>query len=248
MLRTLIVDDEQHCTDRLTKLLAKHTDVLTIVGFCDTIHAAKNAIENLQPDIVFLDIQLHERTSFELLFELPKINFEIVFTTAYDNYAVQAFRFSAIDYLLKPIDEDELAETVQKIVEKSNQKETSKKLEVLFHNFEHKVMGMKKLAIPTLEGLTLVKVDDIIRCQSDGNYTHIFMVSNNKIIATRTLKYFEELLDGPQFFRTHKSHYINIDYVEKYIKGKGGYVEMTDGGFIEIAVRRKDEFLKRLTK
>lgn len=246
MLRAIIVDDEQHCTDRLTKLLSKYSNTLTIVASCSTIRTAKEAIEQLQPNIVFLDIQLHDKTGFELLTQLIKINFEVIFTTAYDTYAVKAFRFSALDYLLKPLDADEVEQTIQKIVEKTNQKETSKKLETLFYNFEHKINGMKKLVIPALEGHSFVKVDDIIRCQSDGNYTDIFLISKRKITATRTLKYFEELLDGPQFFRAHKSHFINIDYVEKYVKGKGSYVQMADGASVEIAVRRRDDFLKIL--
>lgn len=246
MLKAIIVDDEQHCTDRLTKLLTKYSDTLMITASCSDFDMAKEAIERLKPDIVFLDIQLHDKTGFDLLAQLVKVNFEIVFTTAYDTYAVEAFRFSALDYLLKPLDEDEFEETIQKIIEKTDQKETSKKLETLFYNFEHKVNGKKKLAIPTLDGHSFIKVDEIIRCQSDGNYTDIFLISKRKITATRTLKYFEELLDGPQFFRAHKSHYINMSYVEKHIKGKSSHVQMADGASVEIAVRRRDEFLKKL--
>jgi len=246
MLRAIIVDDEQHCTDRLTKLLSKYSDKLDIVGSCDTVLTAKQAIEKWQPDVVFLDVQLHDMTGFDLLTQLKEVSFEIVFTTAYNSYAVKAFRSSALDYLLKPVDADEFDETIQKIIEKTDQKDTSKKIETLFYNFEHKVNGVKKIAIPALDGHSFVKIDDIIRCKSDGNYTDIFLISKRKITATRTLKYFEELLDGPQFFRAHKSHYINMGFVEKYVKGKGGHVQMADGASIEIAVRRREEFLKKL--
>ncbi len=246
MLKALIVDDEQHCIDKLSKLLVNYSDILSIEGSYTEIQKAKEAIGIIEPDVVFLDVHLHEHTGFDLLKQLPKINFEVVFTTAYDTYAVEAFRFSALDYLLKPIDDIEFSETIQKIKEKVGQKETEKKLEVLFHNFEHKVTETKKMAIPTFKGLTFVKIDEIVRFQADGNYTHIFMVTNKKLTATRTLKHFEELLKSSRFFRVHKSHYINMNRIEKYIKGKAGHVLMTDGASIEIAGRRKEEFLKKL--
>lgn len=248
MLRTLIVDDEQHCTDRIVKLLENYADKFTLLGSCDSVETAKESIIKLSPDVVFLDVQLHERTGFDLLAQLPQINFEVIFTTAYDNYAVKAFRFSALDYLLKPVDSEEFGAAIQKIIKKDGLKNTSNRLEVLFENFESKVVGSRKVAIPTLEGLTFIKMDDIVRCQSDGNYTHLFLNDNKKLTATKTLKYFEEMLDDYQFFRVHKSHYINISYIDKYLKGKGGYVQMTDGSHIEVAVRRKEEFLKKMTR
>ncbi len=245
MLKAILVDDEQHCIDRLTKLLGSYTDLISIEVTCDTVPKAKDAIIELQPDVIFLDVQIYEMTGFDLLAQLSDINFEVVFITGFDRYAVNAFRHSALDYLLKPVDADDLDSTVKKLVEKATQKETSKKLETLFHNFESKVNNNRKLAIPSLYGHSFVKVDDIIRCHSQGNYTDIFLVSNRKITATKTLKYFEEILDGSQFFRVHKSHYINMNFVEKYFKGKSSYVEMIDGVSVEIASRRKEEFLKR---
>ncbi|MFS4467653.1 LytR/AlgR family response regulator transcription factor [Maribacter sp. 2210JD10-5] len=246
MLKAIIVDDEEHCRNRLVHLLANYENKIILVAVCSTLTEAKEQIESKTPDIVFLDVHLNDETGFDLLKQLTKINFEVIFTTAYDTYAVEAFRFSALDYLLKPLDVDEFATTIQKLVEKTDQKEIAKKLETLFHNFEHKFNGTKKLAIPRLYGHSFVKVDDIVRCQSDGNYTDIYLNSNRKITATRTLKYFEELLNAPQFFRAHKSHYINMDYVDKYVKGKGSYVQMADGASVEIATRRREEFLKKM--
>jgi len=245
MLKAILVDDEQHCVDRLTKLLGSYTEIISIEATCDTVLKAKEAIVKIQPDVVFLDVQIYDMTGFDLLAQLSDINFEVVFITGFDRYAVTAFRHSALDYLLKPVDADDLDTTIQKLIEKANQKETSKKLETLFHNFESKVSGNRKLAIPSLYGHSFIKVNDIIRCHSQGNYTDIFLVSNRKITATKTLKYFEEILDGSQFFRVHKSHYINMNFVEKYFKGKSSHVEMIDGASVEIATRRKEEFLKR---
>lgn len=246
MLKAIVVDDEQHCVDRLIKLLSYYKEEIKLVAHCYSLEEAKNKIESVSPDIVFLDVHLNEETGFDLLAQLKDINFEVIFTTAFDTYAVEAFRFSALDYLLKPVDEEEFKKTIQKIKEKENLKDTSKKLEVLFHNFENKVGRLKKVAIPTLEGLILLVVDDIQRLQSDGNYTDIFLASGKKITATKTLKFFEKILETNNFFRIHKSHFINMSYLEKYVKGKGGYVVMRDGFNIEVAVRRKEELLKRI--
>ena len=196
--------------------------------------------------LFFLDVHLQGDTGFNLLSQLSVIDFEVVFTTAFDTHAVEAFRFSALDYLLKPIDKDEFGNTIERLKEKDGLKDASKKLEVLFHNFENKVGRLKKLAVPTLEGLTFINVDEIVRCQSDVNYTNIFLSSEKKLTATKTLKYFEEILGHDEFFRVHKSHYINLSFIDKYKKGKGGYVQMSDGTHVEVAVRRKEEFLKKL--
>ena len=248
MLKAIIVDDEQHCIDRLKKLLGEHLGAIELIGSFKTVKEALKGIETIAPDVVFLDVHLQDETGFDLLARLSPIDFEVIFTTAYDNYAVEAFRFSALDYLLKPVDKEEFAATIQKIVEKGGLKDASKRLEVLFYNFENKMVGSRKAAIPTLEGLTFIKIDDIVRCQSDGNYTNIFLIENKKLIATKTLKYFEEMLDDHQFFRVHKSHYINVSFIDKYLKGKGGYVLISDGSRIEVAVRRKEEFLKKVVK
>ncbi len=248
MLKAIIIDDEQHCIDRIKKLLGPYTDALDLKASCSTNAEALQKIAQIDPDVVFLDVHLQNGTGFDLLAQIKPIEFEIVFTTAHDNYAVEAFRFSALDYLLKPIDKEAFDIAVQKIIRREGMKSASKRLEVLFQNLENKLAGSRKVAITTLEGLTFVKVDDIIRCQSDGNYTQLFLIGNKKLIATKTLKHFEEVLENHQFFRVHKSHYINILYIDKYLKGKGGYVQMSDGTHIEVAVRRKEEFLRKITK
>jgi two-component system LytT family response regulator len=247
MLKTIIIDDEQHCVDRISKLLSKYNNSIDLVGTCTTVDDAKTMIESEQPDIIFLDVHLHEKTGFDLLKQLSNINFEIVFTTAYDSYAVDAFKFSALDYLLKPIDEDDFYLTIEKIKKKTSLKDVSKKVGVLIHNLEDRNQHLKKIGISTLEGLTIVEITNIIRCQSDINYTHIFLKGNRKMTVAKTLKHFENLLEQYNFFRIHNSHLINLSFVEKYIKGKGGYVLMSDKTHIEVAVRRKDVFLKKLS-
>lgn len=247
MLKVIIIDDEQHCVDRINKLLNQHKKTIDIVEICTNVKDAKIAIESIKPDVIFLDIHLHEKTGFDLLKQFTTIDFEIIFTTAFDSYAINAFKFSALDYLLKPIDEDELNNTIKKIKDKVSLKDVSKKVEVLFHNLEEKTNQVKKIAVPTLEGLTFIKVTEIVRCQSDVNYTHIFLEGNKKITVAKTLKHFEDLLEPYNFFRTHNSHLINLSFVEKYVKGKGGYVLMSDRTHIEVAVRRKEGFINKLS-
>jgi two-component system LytT family response regulator len=245
MLKAIIIDDEQHCTDRLNTLLSKYSSIC-LVGTCTTVKEATTAIESLRPDVIFLDVHLHEETAFDLLKQLSTIDFEIIFTTAFDSYAVDAFKFSALDYLLKPIDNEDFNNAIEKLQKKTTLKEVSKKVEVLIHNLEDKTEDLKKIAISTPDGLTFVEVASIIRCQSDSNYTHIFLKGNKKITTAKTLKHFETLLEPFRFFRIHNSYLINLSFVEKYMKGKGGYVIMSDRTHLEVATRRKDAFLKKL--
>lgn len=247
MLKAIIVDDEQHCIDRVVKLLDTYRKSIELVARCLTVEEGLAQIGILNPDVLFLDVHLRNQTGFDLLTQLARVDFEVVFTTAYDSYAVEAFRFSALDYLLKPIDENEFQSTILKIEQNTDLKNTAKKLEVLFHNFENNLNRSKKVAIPTLNGLKFISTDEIVRCQSDASYTHIYLNTGRKFTATKTLKFLEELLGNDDFFRVHKSHYVNLSYVDKYIKGNGGYLQMKDGSQIEVAIRRKEEFLKKIT-
>ena len=246
MLKALIVDDEQHCIDRIAYLLKEYREIIELSAASFGISEAKAQIKKIRPDVIFLDVHLEGETGFDFLNELDKVDFEIIFTTAYENQAVRAFRFSALDFLLKPIDKEEFQEAIGRLMEKTQKKDSSKRLEILFHNFQEKMDSAKKIAIPTLKDFTFLNIPDIIRCESDGNYTQIFYRPNKRLISTKTLKYYEEFLGGIQFFRIHKSHYINLSHVDKYIKGTGGHVVMSDGSKLEVAIRRKDAFLKRL--
>lgn len=246
MLKAIIVDDEQHCIDRLDMLLKGHSETVQVIKCCNTISEGQKEIESLKPDVVFLDIQLNDDLGFDLLSRLKHIDFEVIFTTAFDSYAIKAFKFSALDYLLKPIAEDDLGNAIQRLLEQERLKDSSQKIEVLFHNFKKEIGQSKRLAIPTLNGLLMVGTDKIVRMQSDTNYTHIFMSSGKKITTPRTLKYFEELLDSAGFFRLHKSHFVNLSFVDSYLKGKRGYVILSDNTKLEVAVRRKELLLEKL--
>jgi two-component system LytT family response regulator len=244
MIRTIIIDDEERGRRTLKTQINKYCPELEIVGEANGVQSGLEIIRHEKPDVVFLDIQMQDGTGFDLLEQIPQVNFAIIFATAYDQYAVQAFKFSATDYLLKPIDPDHLIKAVEKLQSELNSQSLSKKLEALFSNRNN----FEKIALPTFDGIILVKIKQIIRCQSESNYTTLFLPENEKIVVTKTLKDFDEMLTPLGFFRIHQSHLINMAFVNKYIKGDGGSVKMDDGTVLEVARRRKDTFLELLLK
>lgn len=191
-----------------------------------------------------MDVQLDEGTGFDLLKKLEDIKFDIIFTTAWEKYAIQAFKFSALDYLLKPVDADDLKQAISRLVEKNPKIDTTQKLETLLGNFYG---SGKRICVPVVNGLVVLKVEDIVRCESAINYTTLFLKDKQKLTVAKILKEFEEMLVDYNFFRVHNSHLINLAYVKSYNKGKGGFVTMMDGTDIEVSTRRKDDFLKKLT-
>lgn len=248
MIKAIIIDDEQHCIDRLTKMLSGNSsNMVELLASVQSVDEGLTAIKTYKPQLVFLDIEIGDKTGFDLLKQLPEINFEVIFTTAYDKYAVQAFKFSALDYLLKPIDTDELQAALKKLNDKVSQKDIAGKFDALFHNLKNIQSASKKICVPVLSGLVFIQTDDIIRCESNVNYTTLFLKDKQKLLVAKTLKEFEEMLTEYNFYRVHNSHLLNLAYIKMYNKGKGGTVTMSDGSEIEVSTRRKDDFLKRLT-
>lgn len=247
MITAIIIDDEQHCIDRLKNLLAKYcANTIDLIGESQSADEGIKAIKQIQPDLIFLDVEIKDKTAFDLLRQLPEINFDVIFTTAYDKYAVQAFRFSAIDYLLKPVDADDLKIAVEKLEDKRSKNEVFKKFDTLFYNLKNINNSSRKICVPVTSGYVFLTVDEIIRCESNVNYTNLFLKGKQKLLVSKTLKEFEELLSDYNFYRIHNSHLINLAYIKNYKKGKGGSVTMEDGSEIEVSTRRKDDFLKRL--
>ena len=245
MSKAIIVDDEQHCINRLEGLLKNnHAGSIQTIASVNNVKEGVKAIKELKPDLIFLDVQLHDRTGFDLLRECGNINFKIIFTTAYDRFAIQAIKFSAIGYLLKPIDEDDLAEALNKLKE-TTVENTSLMAQVIENNLSQPVKK-KRLTIPTGNELLFLNIDEIVRCHSDVNYTTIYKKDKQKIVVAKTLKEFEELLADQDFFRVHNSDLINLAYIKSYNKGKGGSVVLQDGTELEVSTRRKDEFLKKM--
>lgn len=244
MTRTIIIDDEQHCIDRLKKLL-EASDVYDILleGYAKTPEDGIELINAVKPDLVFLDINLGEQTGFDLLRSLKSIDFSIIFCTAYDKYAVEAFRFSALDYLLKPVSADLLKDALEKYSINKNKADLEKKIELLLHNNRSQ---HKRIAIPDMKGIAFIPLDDIVRCQGNVNYTTVYLRSGEQLLASKTIKEFEEMLKGYHFFRIHNSHIVNLGCIKRYVKGSGGSVVLEDGTELDVSVRRKEDFLSKM--
>ena len=242
-IKTVIVDDEKHCLETLSWQLQRYCPQVELIAACD---AAQDAIETIrkQPvDLVFLDIEMPHMNGFEMLEALQPIQFEIIFTTAYDMFAVKAFKFSAVDYLLKPIDKDELVQSLQKYQTRGAQLRPEQ-LNILFQSLYQKSGSIQRVALPTMEGLEFIEADDIIHCQSESNYTHIYLTNGSKLLISKTLKETEELMKDFNFLRVHHSHLINLNHVQKYVKGDGGYVIMSNDDAVNVSRSRKELLLR----
>jgi len=182
---------------------------------------------------------------FEMLQQLPSVNFEIIFTTSYDRYALKAIRFSAIDYLLKPVDEEELKNAVQKVINRSK-KPTAEQLEILMQKLHQPATPVSRIALPTMEGFQMIKIDSIISCEADSNYTTLHLKDNKKMVVCRNLKDIEEMLEDHSFTRVHRCYVVNLNEVEKFVKGEGGYLIMSDGSSIDVSRNKKELLLKRI--
>jgi len=244
MIKAIIVDDEPYCCETITTLLEDSPDV-EVVAVCYNAAAALAAIQKYSPDLVFLDVEMPKMNGFEMLEQLPAVNFDLIFTTSYDKYALKAIRFSAIDYLLKPVDQEELLNAVQKVIRRS-QKPIAQQLEILMQKIHQPHTPISKIAMPTMEGLQMIPVDSIISCESDSNYTILLLKNNKKIVVSRTLKEIDELLEEHSFVRVHRCYLANLNEVEKYVKGEGGYLVMSDGTTIDVARNKKEVLLKKL--
>ncbi|WP_431135306.1 LytR/AlgR family response regulator transcription factor [Psychroserpens mesophilus] len=242
MIRTLIIDDEQHCIDRIEKLINDYGDNLKIVGACSTVDEALKKTNSLNPDLVFLDIEIHDKTGFDYLEQLGEFDFNLIFTTAFNNYAIKAFKYSAMDYLLKPIDSDDFSEAIKRLNKRISATDTEVQIKLLLNNLK-KENHKKTIRIPTTDGFEIIEISDIIHCQAETSYTHIF-TKNNKFLVSKGIRFYEDLLKDANFFRIHNSHLVNIDHIKKYTKGKGGYVTMSDNSNVDVSTRKKEDFLK----
>lgn len=244
MINAILIDDEKHCLDTLSILLEEYCPEVHILQKCTSGKAALLAIEQQKPDLVFLDIEMPAMNGFELLEQFREIPFAVIFTTSYDQYAIKAIHFSALDYLLKPIDPKELIAAVQK-VEKRKTLPSLEQFQVLLNQVRFKGSDFTKMAVPTVEGYELIDTQQILRCEADDNYTHIYLKNKSKVIACRSLKEVEAQLQGfPSFIRVHHSHIVNLNEVTKYIRGEGGYVIMSDSTTVNVSRSRKESLLK----
>lgn len=246
MIKALIIDDEQVAVNVLTLMIERHLPEVTTVRSLTNPALAAELISGYRPDIVFLDIEMPYQNGFELLKTLPEISFDIVFTTAYDKYAIQAIKFSALDYLLKPIDADELRESFNRFTQKAIvEQNKNAAVENLLFNLQHQNKAHHRLALPTGNGLQFFLPQDIIRCEGMSNYTKFYFSNYNSITTSRTIKEYEEILVPHKFIRTHKSHLINAEFVSGYAPQDSSLI-MKDGSLIEVSRRRKKEVLEEL--
>ena len=243
MIRTVVIEDEEHSRRMLLAMLQEHCRQINVVAEADSVETGLAAIAELKPQLVFLDIELKSTTSFEILEQLPEINFELVFTTGFDHYALKAIKFCAIDYLLKPIDLNELRVAVAKAEKRLNREYLNKNLEVLVNNLKSSSQNNHKIALSTLEGLLFVNVSDIIYCESSGPYTKFILKQADRIVTSRHLKEYENMLSGYEFFRIHKSYLVNLREIKKYVRGEGGQLIMSNGDALSVSKQRKEDFL-----
>jgi len=248
MIRTVIVDDEIDAIRVLTRLLEDYCPGVSIVGTASGVETALPLIRNTKPDLLLLDIEMAQGNAFDLLNELLPFSFKVIFVTAFDNYAIRAFKYSAVDYLLKPVDLDDLRDAIARVTSMPRQNTVLQQMQTLLDNVGTMQITQRKIAIPTITGLNFISLQDIVRFEAKGSYTCIHLDGEEPVMATRSVSEYEDLLPSPVFFRIHTSHIINLTRIKKYHKGRGGTVEMEDGTMLEVASRRRDEFLRLILK
>lgn len=243
MLRVVIVEDEPHSRMSLENLLRDYCPDTVVVGRSENIADGVHEISLKKPDLIFLDIEMPGGNGFELLEQCHELDFDVIFTTAFEHYALKAIKFSALDYLLKPIDVDELKDAVRKVRQKKVRAAENVKLFTLLQN-----LGKSKLdqtiALATAEGLEFIRVSDIYYCQAEGSYTLFHLKNSGRLLVSKHLKEYENLLGDYGFFRVHNSFLVNLSEVARYVKGDGGYLVMSNGDAVNLSARRKDAFVR----
>ena len=253
MTTAILIDDDANLRAGMRQMLSRYAPDISIIGEADSVETGVEAVHRLQPQVLFLDIQLTDGTGFDVLEKLAelrgKITSQVVFITAHEQYAIKAFRFSALDFLLKPVDPDELQKVIEKIKTVLDKSDNYAHIDLLLENIRKKVDHFKRIALSTSEGIHLFEISDIIRCESEDNYTKFYIKNNKPILISKTLKEYEDLLTEHGFERIHQSHLINLAYLKSYIKKDGGYVVMADNSNLPISQRKKErlqEFLKSI--
>lgn len=243
MLRAVVIDDVETIRKKNIAIIKANCPTISIIGQADSVESGINSIKQLLPDIVFLDVEMPDGTGFDLLQKLSPINFKVIFITGYEDFAIRAFRFSAIDYLLKPLDSSDLFEAVKKAEESLSKEVFDMKINNLFTNLE-RPKNLQKLILKTADRIYSVNIQDVVNCESDKNYTTFNFINAPKLVVSTNLKEYEMLLKPHNFFRTHQSHLINMAYFDHFIKTDGGNtVVMKNKTTIPLSVRKKEEFL-----
>lgn len=244
MFKTIIVDDQPFCIEILQDIIEINVPEIEIVAVC---HSGKEGIKQIlkhEPDLVILDVEMPEMNGFEMLKQVKDCHFELIFTTSFDKYSIQAIRHSALDFLLKPVVTKELKDAIERL-ERNHTKNITKKFNALFQRLNETKKVTDQIAVPTSDGLLFILTTEIIHCESDSNYTTLYLISKEKVVITKTLKDVESILEGNTFFRIHHSHLINVKHIKKYLRGNPGHVVLKNGTTVPIARNRKGKFLEQ---
>ncbi len=246
-MKAIIIEDEKSNRDNLAKILSEYCPTVDVVDLCASAISGRKSIVEHQPDLIFLDIEMPGGNGFSLLESIDEINFEVIFVTAFNHYGIKAVKFCALDYLLKPVDILELSQAVEKVEKRLAEKSENLRMKTMLSNRQTNAHN-PKIALPLSDKIEFIEIASIVRCQGEGNYTHIHQTSGNTILASKTLKEFDELLSDHYFLRTHQSHLINLNEVQSYEKRDGGYIKMKDGSSVSISRQRKEMVMQRLKK
>jgi two-component system, LytTR family, response regulator len=241
-MRTIIIDDELESRQANRLTISRYCPDIALLGEADSVVSGLDLIARLHPELVFLDVQMQDGTGFDLLEKIEQINFQVIFVTSFDHFALKAFRFSALDYLLKPIEPELLIKAVHKAKQVNLQGFVKQQVDIAINS--NKVAS--RIALPTFEGLEMINLDEIVYCESDSNYTTFYLLGGAKYVASRTMKEYEAIFPDDRFLRIHKSYIINLNHVSRYIKGEGGQVVMSSGSMLPVSRLRKDMLISRL--
>lgn len=244
MIKAIIIEDEKMSRETLHRLLEKYCPSVEIIAEADGYRKGVEEIRKLKPDVIFLDIQMPDGSGFRVLEEIEPIDFDVIFTTAFDQFAIKAIKYSALDYLLKPIIPQDLVDAIEKVEKKKAERQRRKSLEDSSLVNEMADTKNQKIVLSTSDMIHVINVDDIIRCESDNYYTYFFFTDGRKLLVSKTLKENEELLAPYNFIRPHKSHLVNLKFIKSYIRQDGGYILMNDGTKIPVSRRKKDKMME----
>jgi two-component system, LytTR family, response regulator len=244
-MNAIIIEDEHHSAEALKTMINDYCPEINLKGIYHSVDDGVKALSKNNTQLVFLDVMLSDGTGFDLLSHFNHPHFQVVFTTAFDQYALKAIKCSALDYLLKPISLKELRIAIEKATESINSNQNGARVHHLLENINEKEK-LKHLAVPTMDGFYFVEIKNIVSLKADGSYTHINLANKESLMVSRQLKEYEEMLEADYFFRVHNSYIVNINHIKQYVKGSGGYLNMSDGSTIDVAMRRKEELLRLL--
>jgi two-component system, LytTR family, response regulator len=247
MTKAILIDDEPRGLTSLRKMLEQHCADVQVIAECTGADSGKDRIAELKPDLVFLDISMPGKNGFDMLSEMETIDFELIFVTAHNDYTLQAFRYSAVDYLMKPVDEDLLSEAVKRAIKRIHLNLSNKNISALMHNIQKlQSPSEMKLCVPSLKGFQVINLEDVIYCEAESSYTIFHLVNKQHIVASKSMVEYEALLDGTSFCRVHKSFLVNLIHIKEYHRGEGGTLILTNNMEVEVSRRKKDIFIARM--